>query len=73
MKELVVMLDDETWALLCAYAKRNVISLEDAARRCIRDWLVHVESPNADPAADPTVRKLLNDLRPVVEAMERDD
>ena len=76
MRDFIVRLDDDTWLQLWAMARRNGITLEEAARRCIVNWLRNFESlePGPDhPLNDPTVRKLLTDLRPVIEAMERDD
>ena len=73
MRDFIVRLDDDTWLQLWAMARRNGITLEEAARRCIVYWLHNVESAGSDPLNDPTVRKLLTDLRPVIEAMERDD
>ena len=71
MKELTIRLDDQTWAFLWAFAKRNCLSIEEAAVRCIKAWLNEVEYSD-DPLRDPTVRRLLKELQPVVEAMERD-
>jgi len=73
MRDLKVRLTDDEWVQLWAMARRNCISIEEAARRCIVYWLHNVESAGSDPLNDPTVRRLLKELRPVIEAMGGDD
>jgi len=66
MKELTVRLDDQTFVDLWAMARRYGITMEEAARRCIKYVLTEIEDPHADPANDPTVRKLLSWILPAI-------
>ena len=70
MKELTIRLDDQTFVDLWAMARRYGITMEEAARRCIKYVLNEVEDPNADPANDPAVRKLLSWIIPVMRGEE---
>jgi plasmid stability protein len=67
MKEITVRLDDDTFLKLWATARRHGLSVEEIARRAISYALNEVYDPNADPSNDPTVRKLLTMLLPVLE------
>jgi plasmid stability protein len=67
MKEITVRLDDDTFLKLWATARRHGLSVEEIARRAISYVLNEVYDPNADPSNDPTVRKLLTMLLPVLE------
>jgi hypothetical protein len=71
-KEVKVRLDDDTFMKLFAMARRYGITLEEAARRCIKYVVNEVEWHEADPANDPTVRKLLSWILPVVQRGERE-
>jgi hypothetical protein len=65
-KEVRVRLDEDTFVRLFAMARRYGITLEEAARRCIKYVVNEVEAHDADPINDPTVRKLLGWLMPVL-------
>jgi len=65
MREVTIRLDDDTFVKLWAMARRYGITFEEAARRCIRYVVNEVESYDADPVNDPTVRKLLSWILPV--------
>ena len=69
-KEIIVRLDEDTFTKLWAMARRYGTTMEDAARRCIKYVVNEVENPHADPINDPTVRKLLSWILPVVEGRE---
>jgi len=71
-KEVKVRLDDDTFVKLFAMARRYGITLEEAARRCIKYVVNEVEWHEAEPTNDPTVRKLLSWILPVVQRGERE-
>jgi hypothetical protein len=72
MKELTIRLDEQTYIDLWAMARRYGITMEEAARRCIKYVLSEVENPEADPANDPTVRKLLSWILPAMRGDEKE-